>query len=121
MQTAFIIGMEGPVDPDIAVFKAYSAILANMNDDEYVVPVKFVSPLPLLVPPGATPQNAAEKNVSQSPSVNPWTIGASVASIMGGFVSLMVYAKSRQSRKRRQQLVEEAAPFVNSEDEPSAI
>mmetsp|Transcript_22528 Transcript_22528/g.25128 ORF Transcript_22528/g.25128 Transcript_22528/m.25128 type:complete len:175 (-) Transcript_22528:45-569(-) len=130
MQTAFIIGVEGIVDRDVAAFKAYSAILADMIDNEYIetvtnlLNVEFVSPLPILVPNGAIENgasNAEESNVSRGVSVSPWTIGASVASVMGGFVSLMVYVRSRRSRQRRQLLLDETTPWVSPVSDSAAV
>jgi hypothetical protein len=126
METDFIIWVEGPVDSEIATFKAYTAILAAMLDDEYVetvpdllVNVEYLSPFPIIVPPSLTddentsPNNVEPSKVTRDASARPWTIGASVASLMGGFVSIMVYVRSRRSRQRRHLLAEETTPWVS--------
>ncbi len=120
METEVVIFLVGPVDEDEAVYKAYGAIENSMTNRVYVGSVstiarlEFLSPSPLPIPPGseeggnvtAVPISSVESNASSSTSpVNPWTIGASVATIMGGLVSILVYARSR--RLRSHQLTEE--------------
>lgn len=128
METNFIIWVEGPVESEIATYKAYIAIQDAMPDDEvspYVetvpdlVNVKYLSPSPLLEPPGFTddestsPGNAGPSKLTRDASASRWTIGASVASLMGGIVSIMVFVRSRRSRQRRHLLAEETTPWVS--------
>ncbi len=108
MQTTFIIGVEGEVDTDVAAYEVYKAIQENMENGFYVdaVPevffLEFLSPLPLIPPPGQTDDNTPDAIEGTTPdgnvNVSPWAIGFSVASVMGGFVSLLVWARSRRSR-----------------------
>jgi hypothetical protein len=134
METEFIIWVKGPVQSDVATFRAYTAILVAMNDDEYVktipdlVNVKYLSPSPILVPSSladdvnTSPNNTDESNVIQNTvRVSKWTIGASVASIMGGFVSIMVYVRSRRSRQRRHLLAEETTPWVSPGENDNSV
>jgi hypothetical protein len=116
----------GPVDEDVAVFEAYKAIRDNMINDKYIgfiptiVRLEYLSPLPLPVPPGAGDDDSdgqpipVSSNRDGASNLSPWTIGASVASIMGGFVSILVWARARRFRQRRQQLMDETTSWVNS-------
>ena len=126
MQTTFIIGVEGTVNTDVATFQAYRAIRDDMVNGTYigivpnVVALEFVSPLPLIDPTGGDGNNSPDR-VDQSDlqraNVSPWTIGFSVASVMGGFVSIMVYARSRRSRHRRHSLLGETTPWMDPEND----
>ena len=127
LQTTFIIGVEGAVDTDVAAYEGYKAIKENMDNGNYtetvpaVASVEFVSPLPLIEPPGISDGDPSPDSVDNSEfqrdvDVNPWTIGFSVASVMGGFVSLVVYARARRSRERGS-LLEDTTPWVNPESE----
>lgn len=116
METDFIVFVEGPVNEDEAMFEAYKGIQNSMVNDLYIglVPtilgLEFLSPLPLPVPPGSGGETPAPIPVSanrQSASVSPWMIGASVASIMGAFASILLWARARRYRQRRQQLMDD--------------
>lgn len=115
METEVIIFMDGPVSEDVAAYEAYSAIENSMANGSYigsiptVVKLEFLSPLPLpAAPPGADGGNGTvapivvETSTSSGTSVNPWTIGASVATMMGGVVSVLLWARSRRVRQSRQ-------------------
>ena len=126
MQTTFIIGVEGQVDTDVAAYEVYKAIQQNMEDGIYseavpdVVFLEFLSPQPLIPPPGRKSVDNTPDAIDGPPpqgdvDVSPWTIGFSVASVMGGFVSLLVWARSRRSRQNN--LVEETTPWVNPDSE----
>ncbi|KAG7348162.1 hypothetical protein IV203_016867 [Nitzschia inconspicua] len=128
METEAIVFIKGLVNEDVAAFEAYQAIQNAMFNGRIVgrVPtilrLQFLSPLPLPVPPGSGEGTSepipVSSNRSDSANVNPWTIGASVASIMGGFVSILVWARARKFRQRRQQLMDETS-WVNG-DSPAA-
>ena len=132
METSFVIWVEGSLDLEVATFKSYNATYTAMRDDVYVdtipdlVNVKYLSPSPLIVPPGLkddeniSPINA-EPKLTRDASASRWTIGASVASVMGGFVSLMVYVRSRRSRQRRQLLLDETTPWVSPESDNTVL
>ena len=125
LQTTFIMGVEGPVDTDVAAYEAYKAIQERMDDGTYteavpdVVFLEFLSPLPLLEPPSGggggsnSPDRVENPDVQPNVNVSPWTIGFSVASVMGGFVSLLVFARSRRSRQNRRELLDETTPWVS--------
>jgi hypothetical protein len=123
METEAIIFVKGPVNEDVAVFEAYSTIRDNMSNDRYIgiiptiVRLEFLSPLPLPVPPGEGDDGNGEPiavNSTRTNGASAWAIGASVASVMGGFVSILVWARARRFRQRRQQLMAETA-WMNAE------
>eukprot|EP00535_Pseudo-nitzschia_heimii_P003256 CAMPEP_0197178832 /NCGR_PEP_ID=MMETSP1423-20130617/3985_1 /TAXON_ID=476441 /ORGANISM="Pseudo-nitzschia heimii, Strain UNC1101" /LENGTH=534 /DNA_ID=CAMNT_0042628645 /DNA_START=270 /DNA_END=1874 /DNA_ORIENTATION=+ len=126
LQTTFIVGVEGPVDTDVAAYEAYKAIEERMADGTYakavpdVVFLEFLSPLPLLQPPGGGGGGGAnavdgveDPDFQRDVDVSPWTIGFSVASVMGGFVSLLVYARAKRSRQNRLGRLDETTPWVS--------
>lgn len=131
MQTTFIIGVRGPVDTDVAAYEAYKAIQEKMDNGTYaeaveeVVFLEFLSPRPLLEPPSSgggssnSPNGVDDSDVQRNVDVSPWAIGFSVASVMGGFVSLMVWARSRRSRQNRRARLEAetTTPWVGPEGE----
>lgn len=127
MQTTFIIGVEGPVNTDVAAFEAYTAIRDNMDNNTYVgivpdvVSLEFVAPLPLIKPSSGdgnnSPNGVEPADLQREASVSPWTIGFSAASVMGGFVSIMVYARARRSRQRHHSRMEETTPWLNPEND----
>jgi len=124
LQTTFIILVEGPVDTDVATYESYSAIKKAMDDGGYtqvvptVVSLEFLSPLPLIPPGNTSPSEQVDSDLQRTVDVSPWTIGFSVASVMGGFVSLLVYARSR---KRRRALLDETTPWVSPNDDAAVI
>lgn len=132
METEVIIFFKGPVDEDEAVYKAYSAIKDSMTKEggyvgtiPTIVKLEFLSPSPLPIPPGSevggnstgVPVSSVESNANSSGTsssgVNPWTIGASVAILMGGLVSAVVYARSRHLHRSRQQLLSDEMDLMN--------
>lgn len=127
MQTTFIIGVEGPVNTDVAEYEVYKAIQENMANGTYtetvpeVVFLEFLSPLPLIPPPSGSSNNPVDANdgdlQQRDVDVSPWTIGFSVASVMGGFVSLLVWARSRRSRRNGLDRMEDTTPYVNPDTE----
>lgn len=127
MQTTFIIGVEGPVNTDVAAYEVYKAIQEGMSNGNFtkaveeVVFLEFLSPQPLIRPPesgNASPPNGVDDGEFQRDvDVSPWTIGFSVASVMGGFVSLLVWARSRRSRQNSLDRMEDTTPWVNPETE----
>lgn len=128
MQTTFIIGVEGPVNTDVAAYEVYKAIQESMTNGTYteavpdVVFLEFLSPLPLIEPPSSggednSPDSVDNSDFNRDVDVSPWTIGFSVASVMGGFVSLLVWARSRRSRQNRRARLDETTPWVNPESE----
>ena len=128
LQTTFIIGVEGPVDTDIAAYEAYKAIQESMVNGTYteavpdVVFLEFLSPLPLIKPPRSgvgenSPDSVGNSDVQRDVDVNPWAISFSVASVMGGFVSLLLYARNRRSRQNRGARLDETTPWVSAESD----
>lgn len=127
MQTTVIIGVEGEVDTDVAAYDVYKEIKENMENGSYtdavpeVVDLDFLSPQPIIPPPGVvdtddnTP-DAIEGTTRSGANVSPWAIGFSVASVMGGFVSLLVWARSRRARQNTS-MDETSASWVNPEGE----
>mmetsp|Transcript_21867 Transcript_21867/g.47593 ORF Transcript_21867/g.47593 Transcript_21867/m.47593 type:complete len:96 (+) Transcript_21867:886-1173(+) len=83
-----------------------------------VVSLEFLSPLPLIPPGNTSPSEQVDSDLQRTVDVSPWTIGFSVASVMGGFVSLLVYARSR---KRRRALLDETTPWVSPNDDAAVI
>ena len=120
METEVVIFLVGPVDEDVAAYEGYSAIESSMSNSSYVrsiptvVGLEFLSPLPLPGPPdeqggnGTATPIVSETNTSNRSSVNPWTIGACFATIMGGALSMLMWSRSRRFRQSRQQLMDEA-------------
>lgn len=123
--------LRGAVDPDVAAYASYLAIEEHMEQDLYigivptVVLLEYLSPLPLVPPPGFSGNNnngtdsssggagglggsAEDPAVLQSTaaadrlSVSPWTIGACVATVMGGVISFLVYNRNRGQRRLMQ-------------------
>ncbi len=107
METEVVLLVKGPVNDDVAAIEAYQALQNRMRNDHYIglVPtilrLKYLSPLPLPVPPGTDGDTDSESIpvTAERASVSPWTIGASIACIMGGFVSILLWA--RRYRQRR--------------------
>jgi hypothetical protein len=100
METNVSFLVNGDIDPDEAAYAGYSNIEHNMEDGTFlelvdeVVRIVYLSPLPLPSPPqesnadGETmdPSTKSSKAVSSSDNsgVSPYTIGACVATVMGG-------------------------------------
>lgn len=124
METEVILFLNGPVNEDEAAFEAYRTIQENMSGGLYIerVPtilnLQFLSPVPLPLPPGngggASEPIPVSTQSEGSVNVSPWTIGSSVAVVMGGFVSLLVWTRAKRFGQRRQQLMEETS-WVNCE------
>lgn len=114
----------GVIDPDVAAYRAYTSIEDHMIYDRYIgiVPtvllLEYLSPLPLPPPPstsspgdgsgaggGANDLGTGVLTSSAAAAdrleVSAWTIGACVATIMGGVISLLVYSRNRQDHQRR--------------------
>ena len=133
MQTTFIVGVEGPVDTDVAAYNVYKTIKEGMENGTYteavpeVVFLEFLSPDPLIEPPGNdggsnSPDAVDDPDLQQrGVDVSPWTIGFSVASVMGGFVSLLVWARSRRTRQNRRAVLEETTAWANPENAEAVI
>jgi hypothetical protein len=118
METEAVLFVKGPVNEDVAVFEAYQAIQNGMTNGLYIgrVPtilrLQFLSPLPLPIPLGQGEGTSEPFPVSSNrdgSSVNPWSIGASVASIVGGFVSILVWKQARKYHRRREQLLDKTS------------
>jgi hypothetical protein len=106
---------------DKAAYAGYMAIRENMENGSFLVIVptivrlEYLSPLPLFVPPaanggdqnGTTPPFLVASRDSGSSNVSPWTIGACVATIMGGLISMVVWSRNRQNRRQHVHLLEE--------------
>lgn len=106
-----------------------------MTNDEYVgkVPtvlkVVYKSPLPLPAPPQVIEDegsnNGGNNHITARDTqlrVSPWTIGACVASVLGGVVSLLVWSRNRRSRHRRHiQLVEDCSVMDPAARNPVAV
>lgn len=114
METDISFFVNGDIDPDEAAYAGYIAIEQNMEDGTYVTLVDqilrivYLSPLPLPSPPqlnadGETldPSTKSSSKVSSTgdSEVSPWTIGACVATIMGGVISLAVWNRNRRARQ----------------------
>ena len=133
LETELIFYLNGTVDPDLAAYASYSVIENDMVYDKYIglVPtvllLEYLSPLPLAPPPsisapvnGSGTGNDVGTPVLQSTGtgagrvqVSPWTIGACVATMMGGVISLLVYSRNRQALQRRQLQVLESSSDVS--------
>ena len=125
MQTTFIIGVEGPVDIDIAAYDAYKAIEESMNNGTYTEEIsdveflEFLSPLPLIEPPSSEKKSPNSLDNSDFQSDGNVTVGLAVgASVMGGFfILLMVMCKKHQlSRQDRHTHLEDTTPYIPPED-----
>lgn len=134
METELLFFLKGQVDPDKSAYSGYRAIEDKMDNGEYlgiiptVVGLKYLSPLPLPVPPqlqgGITSTNppGALTTDDVRPSVSPWTIGASVATIVGGFLSVVIWTRNRRSRNRRHiQLMEDTSWMDTSSRYPVSV
>jgi hypothetical protein len=135
METELLFFLNGAVDPDEAAYAGYMAIGESMTNDSYigvvptVVRLEYLSPLPLPVPPQLTGDGMKTNSPivlssgrDERLSVSPWTIGASVATIMGGLISITVWARNRRSRQRRHiQLMEETSMMEASARNPVSI
>jgi hypothetical protein len=122
IETDLVFFLKGDVDTDRAAYSGYSAIESKMTNDGLigVVPsvrrLVYLSPLPLPAPPQLTEDIGTSNTTTVITSggnnlpVSPWTIGACVASIFGGVVSMLVWSRNRRNRHRRHmQLVEDSS------------
>jgi len=107
METDVHFSLAGAVNADAATFAAYKAIETHMREDKYIgfVPsvllLEYLSPLPLVAPsidrtsdfkgiddfePGALRSSYAVQGLQ----IASWTMGACVAPMMAGVISLMI-------------------------------
>jgi hypothetical protein len=121
MESELVFFLKGDVDPDEAAYDGYKSIERKMDNDSYVgvvptvVKVEYLSPLPLPAPPGlsgvdpSAPQAlTSRRSGGGGLSLSPVTIGACVAVIVVGLVSIAVVSRSRRVRQRlHNQLAEE--------------
>lgn len=135
METELLFFLNGDVNPDQAAYAGYRAIEDSMTNDEYIgvvptlVRLEYLSPLPLPIPPQLTgdgsttyPPILVTSTGDARLSVSPWTIGACVATITGGIISLVVWARNRRSRHRRHiQLMEDVSWMDGASRNPVSI
>lgn len=133
IETDLVFFLKGDVDPDRAAFSGYSAIRDKMDNDEYigkiptVLNIIYKSPLPLPAPPQVIVDQGSNNDGNLNArdvklQVSPWTIGACVASVLGGAVSLLVWTRNRQSRHHRHiQLVEDCSMVETSSRNPVSV
>lgn len=119
LETVFRIVIDEAVDPALAAFLGYVRLQEEMDGGSFLPPiqglrrVKYLSPLPLLPPivddttasPTLSP-SAAQSNLS----ISPWTLGAVIATCIGGLVALSVWVRNRRTRnERHMQLLEDVS------------
>lgn len=136
IETDLVFFLKGEVDPDRAAFSGYSAIRDKMTNDEYIGKIPAVlkliykSPLPLPAPPQVIEDKGKTNNENFSNlnardaklRVSSWTIGACVASVFGGTVSLLVWSRNRRSRHLRHvQLVDDCSMVETSSRNPISV
>jgi hypothetical protein len=134
IETDLVFFLKGDIDSDRAAYAGYEALEAEMSNDEYVgiVPtvlkLKYLSPLPLPIPPqltgGISTTNTTGLISSEERilALSPWTIGACIASVVGGVISLLVWRTNRQSRHLRHvQLLEDISVVESTARNPMVV
>lgn len=117
--------VNGEIGTEEAAYRGYTAIRDNMGDDgsfltltDVLVRLEYLSPYPLPTPPAANggdnsgttatpPSSVASRGSGGDNNVSPWTIGACVATIMGGLISMVVWSRNRGNRRQHVQLFED--------------
>jgi hypothetical protein len=126
METDLFFYLTGAVDTIPATYAAYKAIETHMLEGKYIgfVPtvlcLEYLSPLHGVTPTiDGTSDNAGaddfESVALRSPAtdqglqVSPWAIGACVATLMGGVISVMAYNRKvfREGRRRANDQLED--------------
>lgn len=142
METELLFYLKGNFDEDVVAYTSTKAIQNHMLEDKYVrvVPtvllVEYLSPLPLIRPPtdpaisitdnaGIGSSTLRSTESTEGLQVSPWAIGASVATVMGGVISLMVFHRNRNVHRQRQSMnrrrYERAGDFEQNDNSPVAI
>eukprot|EP00980_Cylindrotheca_fusiformis_P028487 scaffold22604_cov130-Cylindrotheca_fusiformis.AAC.9 len=133
IETDLVFFLKGDFDPDRAAYAGYAAIKDKMTNDGYIGAIEtvlklvYLSPLPIPAPPQATDGDTGNPNTvitagGKNLSVSPWTIGACVASIFGGVLSMFIWSRNRRNRHRRHmQLVEDGSLIEHSSRNPVSV
>jgi hypothetical protein len=124
METELLFSVNDEIDTDEAAYAGYLAIRESLEDDSSfltnlptIVRLEYLSPRPLNAPPAANgggnsgtstpPILVTSRGSAGSNNVSPWTVGACVATIMGGLISMVVWSRNRRKRRQHVQLLEE--------------
>ena len=133
IETDLVFFLKGEFDPDRVSYQAYTTISRRMTDGDYfgvggtILKVEYLSPLPLPVPPQLRGEEGTNDTIFISSKgnrlgVSPWTIGACVASVFGGVVSLFVWTRNRRSRHQRHvELIEDTSFMDMTSRNPMSI
>jgi len=115
METELLFYVNDDHETDVASFLGYKAVEKDMLTDAYIgsIPtvtrVEYIYPLAMPVPPQLSVDDAKQNSTSTRgvrPLVSPWTIGACVATIVGGLISIGLWTRRNRGQRRHVPLIE---------------